>query len=287
MAGRVTSLPPEINVIIGDTTWMLPFNTSIELPQTDGSTITLSPQQVEVGSQTFAVPSATATTSLSAGGVSVTFQPGPSPNSSPPSGGLVVELQALQPAAGAVSFIISEITAARSSRISSATSDSDFSVLGSLLNSSTSVPRQFNLLQSLKKLVSSGVTALNTFRPIIRQFFTSGAAFAIVAPEAISLIANSNYNTTENNNTLPLPSQPYLLATYTDTRMVVFKFFILALPDQGNGAQIVYPHIPWQTYLTNLTVAEAAAIKLLPFIETVELNSDLDDSGFGAIQNPK
>lgn len=65
------------------TTWILPFDTSMEIPQTDGSTITLGPKEVRVGSQTFPVPSTTGTTTLSAGGVSVTFQPGPPLNWKP------------------------------------------------------------------------------------------------------------------------------------------------------------------------------------------------------------
>lgn len=138
-AALVTSLPPEVDVVIDDTTWILPYDTSMEVPQTDGSTITLGPAEVRVGSQTFPVPSGTGTTTLSAGGVSVTFQPGPPPTGSPPSGGLLAGLQAIQPQANALSFMISEISAAGSSWASGGSSDSDFfSVLGSLLDDGTS-----------------------------------------------------------------------------------------------------------------------------------------------------
>lgn len=138
-AALVTSLPPEVDVVIDGDTWILPFDTSMEIPQTDGSTITLGPKEVRVGSQTFPVPSATGTTTLSSGGVSVTFQPGPPATGSPPSGGLLAGLQALQPAANAVNFMVSEIAAAGSSWASGASSDSDFfSILGSLLDDGTS-----------------------------------------------------------------------------------------------------------------------------------------------------
>jgi hypothetical protein len=38
--------------------------------------------------------------------------------------------------------------------------------------------------------------------------------------------------------------------------------------------------------VTNLTTVQAQGIKLLPFIETVELDDDLDDSGYGVAQSP-
>lgn len=38
--------------------------------------------------------------------------------------------------------------------------------------------------------------------------------------------------------------------------------------------------------VTNLTAPQAAGLKLIPFIETVELDSDLDDSGYGVVQTP-
>jgi hypothetical protein len=111
----------------------------MELPQTDGSTITLGPKEVIVGSQTFPVPSTTQPITLSSNGVSVTFQPGPSPTSSPPSGGLIAGLQGLQPQANAINFMLGEIAAAGSSWASGGSSDSDFfSLLGSILDDGTS-----------------------------------------------------------------------------------------------------------------------------------------------------
>ena len=38
--------------------------------------------------------------------------------------------------------------------------------------------------------------------------------------------------------------------------------------------------------VTNITAVQAAGIKLLPFIDTVELDGPLDDSGHGVAQNP-
>ena len=40
----------------------------------------------------------------------------------------------------------------------------------------------------------------------------------------------------------------YLLAAIPDTSLVIFKFFILQLPDEGNGFQMVFPFISWQEY---------------------------------------
>jgi len=138
-AALVTSLPPEIDVVIDGFTWFLPFDTSMEVPQTDGSTMTLGPKEVRVGSVTFPVPSATGSTTVTAGGVSVTFQPGPPPTGSPPSGGLLAGLQGLQAAANAVNIMLGEISAAGSSWAAGGSSDSDFfSLLGGILDDGTS-----------------------------------------------------------------------------------------------------------------------------------------------------
>lgn len=110
------------------------------------------------------------------------------------------------------------------------------------------VPKPFNLLQSLRKLMTIGVTALNTYKPIIQQFFTPGAAIAIVAPVAINLIANSDYSSSSNTSEPENQNSSYLLTTYTNVPLVVFKFFILQLPDEGNGVQIVSANMPWQEY---------------------------------------
>lgn len=120
------------------------------------------------------------------------------------------------------------------------------------------VPKPFNLLQSLRKLMTIGVTALNTYKPIIQQFFTPGVAVAIVAPVAIALIANSDYSGSSSTSEPQNLNSSYLLTTYTNTPLVVFKFFILQLPDEGNGAQIVYPSMPWQEYRKCFTLFSKA-----------------------------
>jgi hypothetical protein len=113
------------------------------------------------------------------------------------------------------------------------------------------VTKPFNLLQSLRKLLTIGVTAWNTYKPIIQQFFAPGVAVAIVAPVAIALIANSDYTGSSNPSEPENKNSTYLLTTYTNTPLVVFKVFILQLPDQGEGEQIVYPYVPWQEYRTS------------------------------------
>jgi hypothetical protein len=42
----ITTLPPAVDVIISGITYMLPYDISVELPQTDGSTWTIGPQEV-------------------------------------------------------------------------------------------------------------------------------------------------------------------------------------------------------------------------------------------------
>jgi hypothetical protein len=118
---------------------------------------------------------------------------------------------------------------------------------GQIFNAYQAVPKPFNLLNSLRRLLTTGVTALNTYRPIIQQFFAPGVALTIAASAAIALIANSDYSTPSEPESGP-QNQTYLLTTIYNCPQIVFKFFILQLPDKGNGIQIVSPVIPWQEY---------------------------------------
>lgn len=46
---------------------------------------------------------------------------------------------------------------------------------------------------------------------------------------------------------------------------------------------MVFPHLTWQNYITNLTYAEATGVARQTFVEFVGVDSITDDDGFGAI----
>jgi hypothetical protein len=117
---------------------------------------------------------------------------------------------------------------------------------GQIFNAYQAIPKPFNILISLRRLLLTGVAALNTYRPIIQQFFAPGVAIAVAASAAIALIANSDYSTPSEPESAQ--NQTYLLTTIYNCPAIVFKFFILQLPDEGNGIQITSPVIPWQEY---------------------------------------
>jgi hypothetical protein len=177
---------------------------------------------------------------------------------------------------------------------------------GQVFNALNGVPKPFNLINSLNNFVKIGVSALNTYRPILQQYWKPGLLL-IVVPVGISVIANSNYGavsqptsissspvtptttatSTTASPTVTLTPASYLLTTVEDTPLVVFQWFTKILPDKGLGEQIVRTGIPWQEYVTDLNPIQAAGISLIPFIDTVELDVYLDDLDFGVARDPR
>lgn len=87
-----TDIPPESSPVPGvqiafqSETYILPKTGTIDLLQSDGSTVTLAPNQIISGTATLPISGITTPTSLSLGGISINAQPGPI--SSPSTGGL-------------------------------------------------------------------------------------------------------------------------------------------------------------------------------------------------------
>lgn len=87
-----TSIPPESSpvpetqIILQGETYMLPWTGTIDILQSDGTTVTLGPGQIVSGAVTLSVPAVSSPTSLSSNGLTINAQPGPVGTSS--SGGL-------------------------------------------------------------------------------------------------------------------------------------------------------------------------------------------------------
>ena len=64
-------------------------------------------------------------------------------------------------------------------------------------------------------------------------------------------------------------SMPHMLTTKSGTSRAVFEDYIKTLPDPGTGHTIAYPHLPWQSYVTNLTSAQAQEVATQSFIDHV------------------
>jgi hypothetical protein len=64
---------------------------------------------------------------------------------------------------------------------------------GQLFNSLNRVPKPSNLLYNLGKLLTSGVTLLNTHRPIFQQYRKPGFPLSRFAPVGISIRTNSDH----------------------------------------------------------------------------------------------
>jgi hypothetical protein len=61
----------------------------------------------------------------------------------------------------------------------------------------------------------------------------------------------------------------YWFKTKTGTDLATFEAYIKELPDSGDGDQIVFSHLPWQTYITHLTLAEAEEVRKQAFVKFV------------------
>ena len=73
-------------------------------------------------------------------------------------------------------------------------------------------------------------------------------------------------------------SMPHMLTTKSGTSRAVFEDYIKTLPNQGTGHTIAYPHLPWQSYVTNLTSAQAQEVATQSFIDHVGRITE-DDGG--------
>ena len=73
-----------------------------------------------------------------------------------------------------------------------------------------------------------------------------------------------------NGNIDPL-NRPelYWFRTKEGTDLSTFEAYIRTLPDNGSGDKIVFPLVPWQSYMTSLTPAQAQEVGKQPFIKFV------------------
>jgi len=76
------------------------------------------------------------------------------------------------------------------------------------------------------------------------------------------------------------PVRQYLISTKDGTELSRFEGFIKTLPDHGEGHQIIYSNVTWQSYLTCLTDEQAKDVARLPFVYFCNPNTESDDSAW-------
>lgn len=76
---------------------------------------------------------------------------------------------------------------------------------------------------------------------------------------------------TRSNSNNHSQNQPelYWFKTKTGTTLSTFQAYVKTLPDCGNGDQVIIANLPWQTYITRLTAAEAEDVAKQPFVQFV------------------
>lgn len=81
-------------------------------------------------------------------------------------------------------------------------------------------------------------------------------------------------NSNGYNTALDRPSKPtaklYFFRTNNGTSIPTFEAYIKTLPDQGKGEKYTRDILPYQTYMTCLTPAEAEEVAKQPFVRYVD-----------------
>lgn len=91
----------------------------------------------------------------------------------------------------------------------------------------------------------------------------------------------------ESSSISPATPMSYMFTTKTGTHLSTFKNFIKTLPDEGEGCQVIHEYVPWQSYVTNLTLAQANGVASQAFINFVTPITEHDVSGFAGPKRKK
>ena len=85
-------------------------------------------------------------------------------------------------------------------------------------------------------------------------------------------MSTSDESSTDSSWKPEATTSKYIITTKTGTDLSTFQSYIKTLPDRGEGYQIVFPNVPWQSYITDLTTDQAKEARKLPFVLVVSLN---------------
>ena len=172
---------------------------------------------------------------------------------------------------------------------------------------------EFDLINSLRKLTRSLTNLRNDVIVKVKDYWVQGTAAAAALAAAEESLRNfGSYNwggekpttstSTSTNSTATATATgssssssssgtatptPYMFTTNTGTDPSVFQSYIKTLPDGGAGGQIVFPNVPWQSYVTNLTSDQAKDVASQSFVRFVTLITENDVGTFGAIPPPE
>ncbi len=322
---------PEVDIIFQGETYMLPWTGTVDLLQSDGSTVTLASSQIVSGTVTLPVPAVSFPTTLSLDGLTIIAQPGSvgTPSSGGLSGflGLIKALVGLAGSATSIANTLGQISEQGVLWAAGSISDASFSTsVDGLLSTATSdlsswvstmngvfqdfngevyeltedglrlvfpartgAVEEFNILTALRKLTTNLVDIRSDVIPMIKDYWIQGTVFAAVlaaaeealrnfaefswdneTPQPVSLSGTINATATatvsgNKNSTIPtlIPSAtaiPYIFGTKSGTDPSVFQSYIKTLPDGGQGGIIQYPNVPWQSYVTRLTLEQAQEV---------------------------
>lgn len=80
-------------------------------------------------------------------------------------------------------------------------------------------------------------------------------------------------STSSSSNPPTATASEYTFTTKKGTHLSTFQDYIQTLPDEGKGLQFVFPHNPWQGYITYLTPDQAEEVARQPFVQLIGSSS--------------
>lgn len=176
--------------------------------------------------------------------------------------------------------------------------------IGTVVNARNGAVQAFDVLQSLRKLTDNLVNLRKDVLPVLKAYLLqiTGAAGVLTAVEAAllqfadsppyqkqqpipsnytsnSTVASATKTSASSTSSTSATPSPYIIGTKEGTPLSAFKSFIQTLPDGGQGKIIQYENVRWQTYFTNLTLAQAQEVASQGIVLDVV---DSTAAGFGA-----
>jgi hypothetical protein len=154
-------------------------------------------------------------------------------------------------------------------------------------NAVNEVAQAFDAVAALRKLLAN----FNNLKTILARNQLQAALAALIIyglASSIWLFANIDIRTSSPSKD-SLPPVDFFLTTVTGTPEKAFQAFIKELPDEGTGTQIVYDNIPWQGYVTQMTIFEALTWQFNPILNILILDlpqPQLVDDGNDATTDP-
>lgn len=163
-------------------------------------------------------------------------------------------------------------------------------------------------LSDIVRFINRPPSGLVDFKRIAAQFGVGGTIIGLAGVSLNYIIhygdnnngTNGNNGNDGNNNnggqqttatatatsstSTPEPTE-WLLNTVPGTSREAFEDFVNKLPDHGSGERIIFPNLPWQNYVTKMTLEQAKEASKVPIVDQISANDPIEDPDKDGPQN--